>query len=56
MMLDLDLVTYISYISAKNHANFKNYTTFGKDFSRPTKPDQPRLYSFSRLEVMVFIS
>ena len=52
-MVNFDLVTNVTYISAKNKFEFKNVMTVGKTISSPSKPDQPRFFCIFRLEVMV---
>ena len=50
----LYVAAYTGNILAENNFNKKNYMTIGKNFSSPTKPDQPEISSFICLEVMAF--
>ena len=52
LIVDLDLACcyYKPYLGQKNLGQ-KNYLTIGKNFSSPTKPDQPGISSFIHLEV-----
>ena len=52
-MSELYLVANVSHISAQKIFILKNHMTVGKRISSSSKPDQPRFYSFIRLEVTV---